>query len=161
MIRHTKDMSQREREVKAEETQMAKDSDAVSAELYAALAGLGRRREQKVTTASASGEEGLLHYLAYKHDGVYSGVLKEQLGVGSGRMADILRRLEEKELIVRSEDTEDCRRVVVHITELGREHAINMNRRVLAWYGRLHDYLGEKDSRELIRILKKLSEFQG
>ena len=51
----------------------------------------------------------MLHYLAYKHDGVYSGVLKDQLGVGSGRMADILRRLEEKELIVRSEDTEDSR----------------------------------------------------
>lgn len=144
-----------------EEKQGRKDPDAVSAELYAALAELGRRREQKVTTASASGEEGLLHYLAYKHDGVYSGVLREQLGVGSGRMADILRRLEEKQLIVRREDTEDCRRVIVHITESGREHAVRMNRRVLAWYGRLRDYLGEEDSQELIRLLKKLSEFQG
>ena len=160
-MRHTEDMPQREREVRTEETQTAKDPDAISEELYAAMAGLGRRREQKVTTASASGEEGLLHYLAYKHDGVYSGVLKEQLGVGSGRMADILRRLEEKELIVRSEDAKDSRRVVVHITELGREHAVSMNRRVLAWYGRLHDYLGKEDSRELIRLLKKLSEFQG
>lgn len=154
-------MPKREKAVKAEEKQMGKDSDAISAQLYAAMADLGRRREQKVTTASASGEEGLLHYLAYKHDGVYSGVLKEQLGVGSGRMADILRRLEEKELIVRREDTEDCRRVVVHITELGREHAISMNRRVLAWYGRLREYLGEEDCQELIRLLKKLSEFQG
>ena len=99
--------------------------------------------------------------MAYKHDGVYSGVLKDQLGVGAGRMADILRRLEEKELIVRSEDTEDSRRVVIHITELGRERAVSMNQRVLAWYGRLHEYLGEEDSRELIRLLKKLSKFQG
>ena len=106
-----------------EEKQTVKGPDAISEELYAAVANLGRDREQKIVTASASGEEGLLHYLAYKHDGVYSGVLKDQLGVGSGRMADILRRLEEKELIVRSEDTED--------------------------------------SRELIRLLKKLSKFQG
>ena len=103
-----------------EEKQTVKGPDAISEELYAAVANLGRDREQKIVTASASGEEGLLHYLAYKHDGVYSGVLKDQLGVGSGRMADILRRLEEKELIVRSEDTEDSRRVVVLITELGR-----------------------------------------
>ena len=140
-----------------EEKQTVKGPDAISEELYAAVANLGRDREQKIVTASASGEEGLLHYLAYKHDGVYSGVLKDQLGVGSGRMADILRRLEEKELIVRSEDTEDSRRVVVHITEL----AVSMNQRVLAWYGRLHEYLGEEDSRELIRLLKKLSKFQG
>ena len=144
-----------------EEKQTVKGPDAISEELYAAVANLGRDREQKIVTASARGEEGLLHYLAYKHDGVYSGVLKDQLGVGSGRMADILRRLEEKELIVRSEDTEDSRRVVVHITELGRERAVSMNQRVLAWYGRLHEYLGEEDSRELIRLLKKLSKFQG
>lgn len=144
-----------------EEKQTVKGPDAISEELYAAVANLGRDREQKIVTASASGEEGLLHYLAYKRDGVYSGVLKDQLGVGSGRMADILRRLEEKELIVRSEDTEDSRRVVVHITELGRERAVSMNQRVLAWYGRLHEYLGEEDSRELIRLLKKLSKFQG
>ena len=144
-----------------EEKQTVKGPDAISEELYAAVANLGRDREQKIVTASASGEVGLLHYLAYKHDGVYSGVLKDQLGVGSGRMADILRRLEEKELIVRSEDTEDSRRVVVHITELGRERAVSMNQRVLAWYGRLHEYLGEEDSRELIRLLKKLSKFQG
>ncbi len=62
---------------------------------------------------------------------------------------------------MRSEDTEDSRRVVVHITELGRERAVSMNQRVLAWYGRLHEYLGEEDSRELIRLLKKLSKFQG
>ena len=141
--------------------QTANGPDAISEELYAAVANLGRDREQKIVTASASREEGLLHYLAYKHDGVYSGVLKDQLGVGSGRMADILRRLEEKELIVRSEDTEDSRRVVVHITELGRERAVSMNQRVLAWYERLHEYLGEEDSRELIRLLKKLSKFQG
>ena len=141
--------------------QTANGPDAISEELYAAVANLGRDREQKIVTASASGEEGLLHYLACKHAGVYSGVLKDQLGVGSGRMADILRRLEEKELIVRSEDTEDSRRVVVHITELGRERAVSMNQRVLAWYERLHEYLGEEDSRELIRLLKKLSKFQG
>ena len=147
--------------METEEKQTANGPDAISEELYAAVANLGRDREQKIVTASASGEEGLLHYLAYKHDGVYSGVLKDQLGVGSGRMADILRRLEEKELIVRSEDTEDSRRVVVHITELGRERAVSMNQRVLAWYGRLYEYLGEEDSRELIRLLKKLSKFQG
>ena len=135
--------------------------DAISEELYTLFAGLGRRREQEVTTASASGEEGLLHYLAYQRDGVTPGFLKDQLGVGSGRMADILRRLEEKQLIIRDEDPKDSRRVIVHITAQGRDQAVWMNQRVLAWYGKLRRYLGEEDSRELIRILRKLGEFHG
>ena len=47
-----------------EEKQTVKGLDAISEELYAAVANLGRDREQKIVTASASGEEGLLHYLA-------------------------------------------------------------------------------------------------
>ena len=43
-----------------EEKQTVKGPDAISEELYAAVANLGRDREQKIVTASASGEEGLL-----------------------------------------------------------------------------------------------------
>ena len=41
-----------------EEKQTVKGPDAISEELYAAVANLGRDREQKIVTASASGEEG-------------------------------------------------------------------------------------------------------
>lgn len=138
-----------------------KEPDAVSSELYRLFASLGRRREQKVTTASASGEEGLLHYLAFQKDGVSSGFLREQLQVGSGRMADILRRLEEKQLIVRCDDEKDSRRVLVYITESGRAQAIRTQKRVLAWYRKLWLYLGEEDGKELMRILTRLVKFTG
>lgn len=47
-----------------EEKQTVKGPDAISEELYAAVANLGRDREQKIVTASASGEEGLLQRAA-------------------------------------------------------------------------------------------------
>lgn len=133
--------------------------DAISDELYQMFAYLGKWHLQKEATASVSGEEGLLHYLAYKKNGVSSGYLKEQLEVGSGRMADILKRMEEKQLILRKDDPKDSRRVIVFITEQGREHAMLTNDRLHAWYRKLQEYLGEQDSRELLRILRRLASF--
>ena len=135
-------------------------ADAISRELYVMFANLGRWHLQKEATASISGEEGLLHYLAYKKNGVSSGFLKEQLDVGSGRMADILKRLEEKELISRRDDPKDSRKVIVYITEQGREHAVRTNERLYVWYRKLQAYLGEHDSRELVRILRRLGSFE-
>lgn len=133
--------------------------DAISDELYQMFAYLGKWHLQKEATASVSGEEGLLHYLAYKKNGVSSGYLKEQLEVGSGRMADILKRMEEKQLILRKDDPKDSRRVIVFITEQGREHAVLTNDRLHAWYRKLQEYLGEQDSKELLRILRRLASF--
>lgn len=135
-------------------------ADAISRELYVMFANLGRWHLQKEATASISGEEGLLHYLAYKKNGVSSGFLKEQLDVGSGRMADILKRLKEKELISRRDDPKDSRKVIVYITEQGREHAVRTNERLYVWYRKLQAYLGEHDSRELVRILRRLGSFE-
>ena len=135
-------------------------ADVISQELYLVFANLGKWHLQKEATASVSGEEGLLHYLAYKKNGVSSGFLKEQLEVGSGRMADILKRLEEKELILRRDDPKDSRKVIVYITEQGREHAVHANERLRVWYRKLQEYLGERDSKELVRILKRLGNFE-
>jgi len=135
-------------------------ADVISQELYLVFANLGKWHLQKEATASVSGEEGLLHYLAYKKNGVSSGFLKEQLEVGSGRMSDILKRLEEKELILRRDDPKDSRKVIVYITEQGREHAVYANERLRVWYRKLQEYLGERDSKELVRILKRLGNFE-
>lgn len=137
----------------------ADSKDVISDELYQMFANLGKWHLQKEATASVSGEEGLLHYLAYKKNGVSSGYLKEQLEVGSGRMADILKRMEEKQLILRKDDPKDSRKVIVFITEQGREHAVLTNDRLHAWYRKLQEYLGVEDSKELLRILKRLANF--
>ncbi len=142
-----------------EEKEMS-ESENIGSELYRVFAYLARQQVQKRTAASARGEEGLLQYLAYQKDGVSSGFLKEQLCVSSGRMADILKSLEEKQMIYRTLDPEDSRRVLVHITAVGRGQAARTSERIRAWYEKLTDYLGEEDSRELIRIIRKLNEFR-
>lgn len=70
--------------------------------------------------STLKGENFLLSYLD-EHGGCSTpGVLREVLGVSAPRTAAMLRALEEKGMLRRCADSYDRRRVVVHLTELGR-----------------------------------------
>ena len=55
----------------------------------------------------------------------------------------------------------DRRRVVVHLTELGRQTAEQMHTALCAHVQRVLEQLGEQDSRELIRLLGRITEDRG
>lgn len=88
------------------------------------------------------------------------GVLREVLGVSAPRTAAMLRALEEKGMLRRCADSYDRRRVVVHLTELGRQTAEQMHTTLCAHVQRVLEQLGEQDSRELIRLLGRITEIE-
>ena len=68
--------------------------------------------------------------------------------------------LEEKGMLRRCADSYDRRRVVVHLTELGRQTAEQMHTTLCAHVQRVLEQLGEQDSRELIRLLGRITEIE-
>ena len=70
------------------------------------------------------------------------------------------RALEEKGMLRRCADSYDRRRVVVHLTELGRQTAEQMHTTLCAHVQRVLEQLGEQDSRELIRLLGRITEIE-
>ena len=76
------------------------------------------------------------------------------------RTAAMLRALEEKGMLRRCADSYDRRRVVVHLTELGRQTAEQMHTTLCAHVQRVLEQLGEQDSRELIRLLGRITEIE-
>lgn len=103
------------------------------------------------------GEAPVLHYLSTKRDreGVSPSDLASQLGYTRARMTRILDSLEAKGFVVREQDTGDRRRVIVYVTDAGRESSCERNAEgVSAVQTLMHD-LGERDTQELIRILQK------
>lgn len=123
-------------------------------ELYSVLAELLNRKINRTVQDSIRGEYGVLRYLMYVEDNVTAGTLTEQLHVVPGRMTDILKSLENKGFILRCRDEEDKRRVNVCITEDGRIEAEEKRNYISDEYQELFQILGEKDTRELIRLLK-------
>lgn len=66
------------------------------------------------------GERAILSKLMLEYpNGVYPKDLQEFLNVGSGRIGNVLKQLEEKNWINRTTDDRDCRKTVVTLTKDG------------------------------------------
>lgn len=129
-------------------------SENLPEELYDVLADLLNRRSNIEILNSIRGEYGVLNYLCDREDGVPAGDLGKALHVVPGRMADILKSLEAKGLIMRMHDENDRRIVRAVITDEGRRISLEKRREIHEDYSGLFNILGEKDVRELIRLLK-------
>jgi DNA-binding MarR family transcriptional regulator len=128
-------------------------------ELYGVLGELLNRKSYLAVFDSIRGEYGVLNCLCDLEDGASAGELCKRLHVVPGRMADILKRLEQKELIYRIRMEDDRRVVKVHITDKGRQVSREKREEISREYEGLFDLLGEDDVRELIRLLRLLLSY--
>ena len=123
-------------------------------ELYGVLADLLNRKNNIDVLNSIRGEYGVLNCLCDCEEGYSAGELCKKLHVVPGRMADILKSLEQKKLIIRTHSESDRRVVKAHITEKGKQVSIEKRTEIHKDYEGLFKILGEKDVKELIRLLK-------
>ena len=108
-------------------------------------------------TAIAQGEDAVLISLYDIERPVFAGEFIEKLGLTTGRIANILKKLEEKGLVSRVSDREDRRRVRVSLTEAGRRHAEQKFQAMVRIERALLDQLGPADAEELARIIDRLA----
>lgn len=102
------------------------------------------------------GELFVLNYL-YDHDTmVHPKELSENLSVSTARIASLLKHMEEKKLIVRTQDTADSRQIIVRLTPDGERIIQKYRKDVLSYLARTLESLGPDDAREYIRIQKKI-----
>lgn len=138
---------------------MEKRTEDLPEELYGVLAELLGRRKNIEVLNSIRGEYGVLNYLRESEDGASAGELCKRLHVVPGRMADILKSLENKKLIVRAHSANDRRVVRAMITEKGSELSLVKRQEIREDYAGLFELLSEKEVRELIRLLKIMLSF--
>ena len=81
--------------------------------------------------------------------------IAKKLKFSRARMSHILESLESKGYIQRRTDSNDRRRVLVSITEEGRDFAAKKNAESVASLSKQLSALGEHDAQELVRILNK------
>lgn len=103
------------------------------------------------------GENGILRTLFF-----YEKELKKDITPGdlctlqkltSGRVARTLKSLEKKNYIRRVIDSKDHRRILVQLTEMGRNSAQKITQTIHDSIQMMINRLGEKDFSELIRLL--------
>lgn len=106
----------------------------------------------------AKGEMFALGFL-YKRGGeVLPGEISEKMGISSARIASILNALERKELVTRRIDPTDRRKILVKLTGEGSAKALAHREEALSEMENILRGMGEDDTKELIRLLRKLSD---
>lgn len=127
-------------------------------ELFSIMQEFSKVPMQEHPRNFATGELAILFYLNSIQNGATAGEICNYLQVTTGRVASALKSLERKQLIQRKIHESDRRKVTVCITTSGKQYILeNYENGIIITQNAL-DYLGEKDAKELIRIIKKLIE---
>ena len=104
----------------------------------------------------SSGESGVLLWLREQQDEVFAVDIIDHFGLTPGRVANIVKKLEERGFIERQHSFQDLRKYCIHLTEAGRQQADtlfeNMNQRHMQFI----ETLGEEESIHALNILNKI-----
>ena len=113
---------------------------------------LNHARREDLSQVFSQGEMRLLGCLNAGADGRTAGELSTLLDLSTARIAAILNNLERKGAITRARDTADRRRVVVRLTEQGRNEVQTSFNEAVACLSEVYRRMGEADTRELLRL---------
>jgi len=137
------------------------DYNAKAREFAELMAGMMHCPSHQSTAEVTRGETGLLMYLGMEHNGASAGELGDRMKVGSGRIANVLKALESKGMVVRSRSPLDRRGVQVCLTEKGQIFVGARRREFLKRMQHLMEQLGEEDTEQLFRLMRRILEIEG
>lgn len=132
------------------------DYRALAGELFRSIFKSAKTPLHQTPRDVSHGAIGILVTLLRAGDGLSSGELSKALQISTGRVATALKSLEKKGMIVRREDPQDGRRVLVYVTESGRAFAHEKHEKAMSEMERMLRLLGEEDAQELVRIVKRM-----
>ncbi len=134
------------------------DFDQMAQEYMETMFYMRKVNSHKEIHDSVHGENFVLFFISQNGGKVIPSDISNEMGISSARVAAALNSLEKKGLIIRKIDTEDRRRILIDVTDSGREQVDNHYRMVMNMIKNMLQYLGENDAREFIRIMKRLAE---
>ena len=130
------------------------DYEKVARQLIVYSRSLAKGSLETVGGASV-GEMPVLQFLSSQNGDVIPSEIAKKLKFSRARMSHILDSLETKGFITRRPDPSDRRRVLVAITDKGREVDAEKHAESVSSLAKQLSSLGEHDAQELVRILNK------
>ncbi len=137
------------------------EQHALARELFEEFAHLGHAIRPDMRNATR-GEMAVIRTLHLAVEAgelpITPGLIAERAHLSTARTANVLRALEEKGWIVREHATDDRRRVTVTLTEAGEAERARRKSEFESHAVEFLARLGEEDTREAIRILKRCNQ---
>lgn len=136
------------------------NSKQLAKEFIETMAKSHREEHANNMNDSMRGESMILQYIDSHSEKVSPSDISKAVGCSTARVAAALNSLEKKGMIEREMDPADRRRILVAMTKEGKRLTKEKTEMLLTVTSQMIEYLGEKDAKEYIRILKKLSDFK-
>ena len=134
------------------------DYEPLAVEFMQTMHQMRKRKAQKQLSDSMQGESFVLFYISHHEGYVIPSDISNEMGISSARIAATLNSLEKKGLIIRRIDGQDRRRILIDLTDAGREKVQEHYQTVMGITTNMLRYLGEQDAKEFIRIMQKLAD---
>lgn len=93
--------------------------------------------------------------------GAWLSEMRDYLCVSKAAVSQMLGNLESREFITREIDPENRRTIIVRLTTRGRETIERFEHGFDGYTGLVIERVGEKDTRELIRLINRITEIVG
>ena len=121
-------------------------------------ANMRRARPQRMINDAARGEGVVLRFI-FDNEGedVLPSEISKEIKISTARIAATLNSLENKDMITRKIDPQDRRKILVRITDEGKQAAQKQHMVVIGEIAEMLQMLGEHDAKEYVRILGKLA----
>ena len=97
--------------------------------------------------------------VANSEKGIKVSDLSNHMQITPAAATHIIDILVEKDFVERKSDLNDRRIVLISLTESGQETLKNIDNKIMKKFSGLVDFLGENDSKELIRLLSLTFDF--
>lgn len=133
-------------------------------ELRNAIGQLGRIITLKNSQSKLKGAEKHILFLIYELKSgqpVTVSEIAQKIGVTLAAVTHQANALEKQGLIKRFVASNDRRAVIIKLTKKGSLQIIKLKKEFAKKTQILAEFLGERDTKDLIRLVKKMSEFQG
>lgn len=134
------------------------DYEELAIELFHAMIQLHQCNPHRKINESIRGEKFAMQYIVNQNKPVLPSELSREMQVSSARIAATLNSLEKKGWITRTIDPQDRRRVLISLTESGKERAKALDKEHMAVVVSMLQRIGEQDAQELVRIIRKMTE---
>lgn len=131
-------------------------NEKLAKEVIRCVHSIGKYYPHKKINDSVRGENMALGIIRSEGGSTYPKDIELAMGISSARVAAIIKKLELRNLVIRTDDKIDKRKTLVTLTEQGKEVACVTEKKIMYALGKVFDYLGEEDSENFVRIIDKL-----
>ena len=139
-------------------------SQELAFELQNVIGQLRRSNTLKHDYSNLKGAEKHVLFLIYELKSGQPITISEianKIGVTLAAVTHQINTLEKQGLVKRLSDSGDRRVVLIELTKKGRGQVLTLKKEFAKKTQILAEFLGKKDTKALIRLVKKMSEFRG